>query len=91
MSLLTKKEIYLLKRKLKANGQIEKFCNRCQAVKPINEFAIHHGNKRRGNCKACVNSYNKKYYEKNGDKVRLHAWTKYHQRMGNFENNNKFN
>lgn len=41
-----------------------KICKKCHLEKPITEF-----NKHRGECKACVKEYNRKYHQENREKI----------------------
>lgn len=81
---LSREQIYLIKRRLKQEGNVQKFCNTCKTIKEINEFAIHTRTKNkikyRGTCKVCVRGYNDIYYKHNGDEVRRRARVKYHER-----------
>ena len=51
---------------------VDKRCNRCKEVKPLDSFGKHSRAKDglRYNCKACTSAANKTYYEANLDKVK---------------------
>ncbi len=78
------KEQYLkmreIKAKLQQQGNIE--CRKCGGMKDKESFSFR--NKaleiRRKICRECVKIYNKERYNKNGDKIKLHEYIKYHKK-----------
>jgi len=69
---------------------IEIICNICKEIKPISDFCESELRKNKRKCRACVNKFNKKYYEENNEKI-LENFFLYGSRQNKHKYNKELN